>query len=63
MRARGNLEPPRCGICDRRCRDNAEVSACERGHDDDPCWKCGVVHGHALGCVFAAKIVEVRHAA
>lgn len=28
-----NPETPRCGVCDRRCRDNAEAFACERAHD------------------------------
>lgn len=32
-----NPEPARCGVCDRRCRSNAEAFACEREHDrEDP---------------------------
>lgn len=23
----------RCGVCDRRCRNNADAGACERSHD------------------------------
>lgn len=40
-----------------------EAAACARGHDSDPCWKCGVVHGHAPGCVFATNPVPEREAA
>lgn len=32
-------------------------------HDIDPCWKCGVRHGHAPTCVFAVKEDLERKAA
>lgn len=60
---RRSVEAPRCGVCDRRCRDDGEAFACEQGHKDDPCWKCGVVHGHALTCVFATRTTMERKAA
>ena len=59
-----NPNPARCGVCDRRCRDDHEAFECERAHDgDDPCWKCGVVHGHAPSCVYAIHHVPERKAA
>lgn len=60
---RRNPEAPRCGVCDRRCRDDGDAFACEQAHKNDPCWKCGVVHGHALTCVFATNPVPERMAA
>lgn len=60
---RRSVEAPRCGVCDRRCRDDGEAFACEQAHKNDPCWKCGAVHGHALGCVFAEKPIIERKAA
>jgi len=63
MSARRSPEQPRCWTCDRRCRDDGEAFACEQAHKNDPCWKCGVVHGHAPGCVFASNPVPERMAA
>lgn len=58
-----NPSPARCWTCDRRCTDDSEAFACEQAHKNDPCWKCGVVHGHALTCVFATTPAPERMAA
>lgn len=58
-----NSEAPRCGVCDRRCRDKEDAFACEQAHKNDPCWKCAVVLGHAPTCVFTTNLVPERMAA
>ncbi len=60
---RRDPEPPRCSYCDKRCRDQSELIEHQRSHDGDPCWKCGVRHGHAPTCVFATKDDLERKAA
>lgn len=45
--ARRDPEPPRCGVCDRRHRSNADAFACEKMHD--------VVRQVALECVVTLR--------